>query len=133
MSMLLAKRNAAIAADRRAGMTLAAIGKVHGISRERVRCICKRAAAPTDPDDIKSSSLSTRCRNVLNYAGCRTQTEALRWLSGKTTADLMTIYNCGRKSVKELLEWEHAQPARTLPIGPGASPGEAYFNRPRLP
>jgi uncharacterized protein (DUF433 family) len=91
----------------RNGKTLQQIGEQYGISKERVRQLCKRASQIEQQRLSKDPwfELSPRCRNALiNWKGCSPTIESVLEFY-PTLADLKPIPALGVVCIRELQAW----------------------------
>lgn len=97
-------RHRAILFARRRGDSLAALGRQHKLSRERVRQILKQpernARSHIDPAD----EMSARLHNALLAEGCTLTPAAVRERF-TSYRELKRVPNLGVKSIRELNEW----------------------------
>jgi DNA-binding transcriptional regulator YdaS (Cro superfamily) len=96
------KRDQAIVIASRYGMSYAAIGKLHGISRSRVNQIVDWAKRKPKTRTL-ADELTTRIRNALRNEGCQMTPADIA--QRFTLRDLKRVPNLGVTSIAELNAW----------------------------
>lgn len=96
---------------RRAGETLASIGKTYGVSKERIRQMEALALRRERDADNPIRQLPVRAFNVISCCLGREPVSADD-VAQLSEADLLRYPNCGQKTVREIKEWLVSQGAR---------------------